>query len=74
MRLAPQDKVTAATKPKGAVEEEDRSQSLKRSMTLEGAEIRDRSWEAKLGPSWDQGTYIWGKEMAIPKSFEMGPR
>lgn len=31
-----QDKVSAATKPKGAVEEEDRSQSLKRSMTLEG--------------------------------------
>lgn len=31
-----QDKVSAATKPKGAVEEEERSQSLKRSMTLEG--------------------------------------
>jgi len=70
MRLAPQDKVSAATKPKGAVEEEDRSQSLKRSMTLEGAEIR----EAKVGPSGYQGTYIWGKEMAVPKWFEMGPR
>jgi hypothetical protein len=27
-----------------------------------------------VGPSGYQGTYIWGKEMAVPKWFEMGPR
>ena len=50
--MFPQDKVTAATKPKGAVEEEDRSASLKRSMTLEGAEMGGTIMISRHLPAW----------------------